>query len=52
MESSDRIKQVGEYVTNLLLEKNAAYGDSALNQPTYLQKDQRLKTFAVGLTIS
>lgn len=38
MESSDRIKQVGEYVTNLLLEKNAAYGDSALNPANIFAK--------------
>ena len=31
METRDLILEVSEDVTNLLLEKNAAYGDSALN---------------------
>ena len=31
MNSSERIKEVGQQVVDLLIEKNAAYGDSALN---------------------
>jgi hypothetical protein len=31
METRDLIIEVSQEVTNLLLEKNAAYGDSALN---------------------
>jgi len=36
--SSDKIKEVGDYVVNLLLEKNKAYGDSALNPANIFAK--------------
>lgn len=36
--NSDKIKKIGEQVTNLLLEKNAAYGDSALNPANIFAK--------------
>ena len=36
--SSDKIKEVGDYVVNLLLEKNKAYGDSALSPANIFAK--------------
>jgi len=36
--SSDKIKEVGDYVVNLLIEKNKAYGDSALNPANIFAK--------------
>jgi hypothetical protein len=36
--SSDKIKRIGAEVTNLLLQKNAAYGDSALHPANIFAK--------------
>jgi len=49
METRDLIMQVSAEVTNLLLEKNEAYGDSALNPSNILAKGDAVENLCARI---
>jgi hypothetical protein len=49
MTSEQKIKMVGEQVVNLLLEKNKAYGDSALNPVNIFSKGNAIDSLCARL---
>lgn len=49
METKDLITEVSTEVTNLLLEKNAAYGDSALNPVGIFSKGDAVESLCARI---
>lgn len=49
MQTAELIKQVSQEVTDLLLEKNAAYGDSALNPVGIFSKGNAIDSLCARL---